>query len=118
MSDPESRERDARGVEELSDAIEEAVMEAQGTYESANKSPLDHGHAFIKGLDGRTRLASALQSHPQVHVEKGGYHGTTVHLQGVSRYLSAQRGAYDVFIKTLESLGVDTQDMRIWARAD
>lgn len=102
-------------MDDIQDAINEAVLEAQSTYQDASKSPVDHGFAMLKGLDGRTRLARELQEHPQVHVDTGGYHGTTVRIQGVERYLTAQRGAYDVFVKTLKSLGVDgVDDMRVW----
>lgn len=101
-------------TDDVREAIQEAVIEAQATYDDAQKSPVDHGFVMIKGLDGRTRLAQELKKHPQIDVQSGGYHGTTVEIEGLSRYMTAQRGAYDVFIKTLKSLGVDTQDMRVW----
>lgn len=103
----------------LQAAIDEAVMEAKATYKDADKSPIDHGYAMVKGIDGRTTLAKRLQADDRVRVTTDGYHGTTLTIEGVNRYLVPQRGAYDVFIKTLQAHEVSgAGDLRVWARAD
>lgn len=110
---------DTDSAAEPTDPISRAVFEARATYKDADKSPVDHGHAFLKGLDGRTKLAKRLEEHPAVDVDKGGYHGTTVHIDGVDRYLTAQRGAYAAFRDVLRAEGFESAaEMDIWAHAD
>lgn len=105
----------ATDTEDLSAAISEAAMRAREEYQAAEKNPLDHGHAFVKGLDGRTRLARALKEHKAVDVQTGGYHGTTIHIRGVDRFLSAQRAAYNEFISALKEMGASgADDMTVW----
>jgi hypothetical protein len=104
--------------QDLQSAIEEAVYEAKTTYEDANKSPIDHGYAHVGGVDGRTRLADALKQHDDVDVSRDSYHGTTVTIDGINRYLAAQRGAYDAFIKTLQAHGVSgAGDLNLFGHA-
>lgn len=100
-------------------ALDDAVRQAQATFQDADKSALDHGHAFVKGIDGRTRLAREMKKHPKIDVSRGGYHGTVAHIDGVARFYTAQRGAYDAFVKTLQEHEVSgASDLRVWARRD
>lgn len=101
--------------DDMREVLDRAVMEACSTYKDADKSPVDHGHAMIRGIDGRTKLADAMKDHPAIDVRVGGYHGTTAVVDDVNRYLSAQRGAYESFIKTLQAEGVSGADeLHIW----
>lgn len=101
----------------IENAVDDAVTAARDAYDAAEKNPLGQGHAFVKGVDGRTSLAHALDGHDALRVDSGGYHGTTVHIEGVGRYVDASRAAYDAFIRTLESHNVDgTDGMHVWTR--
>lgn len=94
----------------MQDAIDAAVKAAQEAYDAANKNPLDHGYAHIEGVDGRTRLASALQAHPRTGVSTGGVGGTSVAIDGINRYLGPQTSAYRAFIDTLQEHDIDGAD--------
>lgn len=99
----------------MQEAITAAVLAAREEYENADKSPIDHGYAHVQGVDGRTRLASALKEHPDIDVRTGGYHGTTLTVSGVTRYASAQRKAYRAFIDELENQGIEqAEDLSIF----
>jgi len=102
----------------MQDAIDKAVSVAEETYENARQSPFDHGYAIIMGLDGRTSLAHACRDHPCLDVSNDSYHGTTVTIDGMSRYLNPQAQAYKAFIRVLDNHGVDIQDMRVWTHQD
>jgi hypothetical protein len=116
---PRPQQRHVMSDTDMREAINEAVLDAQTAYKSAEKNPIGHGHAFIKGLDGRTKVVQELAKHPEIDVEKGGYHGTTLHINNVSRFLDAQRSAYKEFQETLTSLGVEAaEDWHIWTHAD
>lgn len=103
---------------DIQESINESVKEAKATYKDSNKSPIDHGYAMVKGIDGRTRLAQELKKNPHVHVEAGGYHGTTIRINGLDRYLTAQKGAYNAFIRSLMSRGIEAEDLYVWTHAD
>ena len=96
------------------DEIDKAVDNAQDAYESARKSPLDHGFAMVKGIDGRTKLARQCSEHTAIDVESDDYHGTTVHIDGLTRYLSAQAHGYQAFIDSLESSGFDVDGWHVF----
>jgi len=98
--------------------LDTAVEAAEETYELARQSPCDHGHAMIVGLDGRTELAHACDEHADIDVSSDDYHGTTLTIDGMSRYLTPQAQAYQAFIDTLLEHDIDVQNMRIWTRAD
>jgi len=95
-------------------AVGAAVEAAQAAYEQAEVSPMDHGFAHIEGVDGRTSLANALQSHPDVATDDWDY----ITVDGVSRYLTPQRDAYRAFIDTLEDYGVDTEGIYVRGHLD
>ena len=102
----------------MQDALDTAVAEAKRAYESTDKSPIDYGFALVKGIDGRTSLAHACRDHPDIDVSNDSYHGTTVTIDGLTRYLMPQQRGYRAFIRVLEENGVDAQDMRVWSHAD
>jgi len=102
----------------MQDAIDNAVTAAEETYENARQSPFDHGVAMVVGLDGRTSLAHACKEHARIDVSNDSYHGTTVTIDGMSRYLNPQAQAYKAFIDTLLQHDIDVQNMRVWTHQD
>jgi len=94
-------------------AVGEAVERAQETFDAADKNPLDHGFAHMD-VDGRTRLAGALQEHVEVDASDASY----VTVDGVQRYCSPQRAAYRTFVETLEEYDIDTDHVTVHARLD
>jgi uncharacterized caspase-like protein len=98
---------------DLDVAVGDAVDSAQAAFEEADKNPLGHGFAHMD-VDGRTSLAHALKRHPDVDASDTSY----VTIDGVSRYLSAQRAAYRAFRDTLEDYGVDTDHVTISGHLD
>jgi len=102
----------------MQDAIDNAVSSAEETYENARQSPFDHGYAMVVGLDGRTSLAHACRDHPDLDVSNDSYYGTTVTIDGMSRYLNPQARAYQAFIDTLLTHDIDVQNMRVWTHQD
>ena len=101
-------------MSDLEVAVGAAVDAAQEAYEQAENNPMDHGFAHIEGVDGRTSLASALASHPDVAADDWDY----ITVDGVSRYLTPQRKAYRAFLDTLEDYGVDTDGIYVRGRLD
>jgi hypothetical protein len=74
---------------------------------------MDHGFAHIRGIDGRTTLAREMKEHDDIDVRSG-----QVYIDGLSRYLTAQRVGYQHFLGVLEENDVDTQDARVYGRLD
>lgn len=88
----------------LDDAVEEAVKIAKDVYDDGEKNPFGHGFAHME-IDGRTSLAHALKSHPDVDASDTSY----ITIDGLTRYVSPQRSGYRAFCETLESHGIDTE---------
>jgi hypothetical protein len=100
-------------MSELQSAVETAVERAIEAYENEPQNALDHGFAHVE-LDGRTRLARALQAHEQVDATDSSY----VTIQGVSRYLTPQRKAYREFVRVLDEHEIDVEHVSVYGRLD
>lgn len=97
----------------LDKAVDEAVQNAQDTYNEGEGHPLDHGFAHME-IDGRTALANAFSAHPDIEAETYDY----VTVDGLSRYLTPQREGYRAFVDTLEAHGIETDSILIRGRLD
>lgn len=100
-------------MSDLDVAVGAAVDAAQNAYDAADESPIDHGFAHME-VDGRTRLAAALQEHPDIDASDSSY----VTVDGLSRYLTPQQKGYRSFVETLEQFGIDTDHVSVHGRLD
>jgi hypothetical protein len=100
-------------MSDLETAVDEAVDAAKTAYADEPNNPFDHGFAHME-IDGRTRLANAMQDHSQVDAGDSSY----VTIDGVSRYLSPQQAAYRAFVETLDDHGIDTDCISRHGRLD
>jgi len=100
-------------MSDLETVVDEAVDAAKTAYAEEPNNPFDHGFAHME-IDGRTRLAKAIQAHPKVNASDSSY----VTIDGVSRYLSPQQAAYRAFVETLDDHGVDTDHVSRHGRLD
>lgn len=90
-------------MSDMDTAVDAAVVETLETYDDAEKHPLDHGYAYVTGVDLRTSLGRALKAHEQVTVDDNG----NVTVDSVNRYASAQSRAYNALLLELEERGVE-----------
>jgi len=92
--------------------LDDAVTAAKIAFDGTDKHPFGHGFAHME-LDGRTSLAKAMKAHPDVSADNSDY----VTVDGVNRYLAAQKAAYSAFCDVLDDAGIET-DITIAGRLD